>query len=71
MFKLQFGIVLFLLNLLPTVAFTLISLAVTAYVPIVGWVAVGCSGFATLVAFLMSTGMLGVGPSIPRLLRDF
>jgi len=69
-FRIQLGIVLFLLNMLPTIAFTLISLAVTAYVPVVGWIATGFSGTAASLAFLMSTGILEIGPSIPRLLRD-
>ncbi|KAF3933178.1 hypothetical protein ABW19_dt0209584 [Dactylella cylindrospora] len=69
-FQYQLGVVLFLLNMLPTLAFTLISLAVTAYVPPVGWLATGCSGLAALLALVMSTGLLDLGPSIPRLLRD-
>ncbi|KAF3151291.1 hypothetical protein TWF225_011263 [Orbilia oligospora] len=70
LFQYQLGVVLFLLNLLPTMAFTLISLAVTAYVPVVGWLATGCSGLAGLLALVMSIGVLDIGPSIPRLLRD-
>ncbi|EPS39654.1 hypothetical protein H072_6565 [Dactylellina haptotyla CBS 200.50] len=69
-FQYQLGVVLFLLNMLPTLAFGLISLAVTAYVPVVGWVATGCSAIAGLLALVMSTGIVDIGPSIPRLLRD-
>jgi hypothetical protein len=36
-FRYQFATVLFLLNVLPTAAFTLTSLAVSAYAPPVGW----------------------------------
>ena len=70
-FRLQFSAVLFLLNVLPTVAFTLTSLAVSAYVPPAGWLMVALSGTFTVLSFAMSIGLLGVGPSIPRLLRDF
>jgi len=69
-FKYQLGSVLFLLNMLPTLAFLLASLAVTAYVPVVGWLAFSCSGIAACLALVMSTGLLGLGPSIPRLLRE-
>ncbi|KAF3929046.1 hypothetical protein ABW20_dc0103257 [Dactylellina cionopaga] len=69
-FQYQLGTVLFLLNMLPTLAFMLISLAVTAYVPAVGWIATGFSALAALLALIMSTGLVDLGPSIPRLLRD-
>ncbi|KAK6330543.1 hypothetical protein TWF696_003429 [Orbilia brochopaga] len=69
-FRCQLGVVLFLLNMLPPVAFTLISLAVTAYVPTVGWIATGFSGIAALLALVMSIGVVDIGPSIPRLLND-
>ncbi|KAF3919875.1 hypothetical protein ABW21_db0203372 [Orbilia brochopaga] len=69
-FRCQLGVVLFLLNMLPPVAFCLISLAVTAYVPVVGWIAAGFSGIAALLALIMSIGIVDIGPSIPRLLDD-
>ncbi|EWC46423.1 hypothetical protein DRE_04366 [Drechslerella stenobrocha 248] len=70
LFQYQLGAVLFLLNMMPTVAFLLISLAVTAYVPVVGWIATGFSGIAAVLALVMSVGIVDIGPSIPRLLRD-
>ena len=70
-FRYQFSTVLFLLNFLPTAAFTLTSLAVSAYVPPAGWLMVALSGIFTLLSIGMSIGLFGVGPSIPRLLRDF
>ncbi|KAF3919179.1 hypothetical protein AA313_de0202843 [Arthrobotrys entomopaga] len=69
-FQVQLAITLFLLNLLPIFAFMLISLAVTAYVPVVGWIATFFAGFAGLLGLVMSTGLVDIGPSIPRLIRD-
>jgi hypothetical protein len=71
LFRFQLGTVLFLLNVLPPAAFTFMSLAVSAYVPPQGWMMVAISGIFTLFSFAMSLGFLGVGPSIPRLLREF
>ncbi|KAK6541546.1 hypothetical protein TWF694_007352 [Orbilia ellipsospora] len=69
-FQVQLAVTLFLLNLLPIFAFMLISLAVTAYVPVVGWIATFFAGFAGLLGLVMSTGLVDIGPSIPRLIRD-